>query len=301
MNQIATGHNIMTALKSRNASWISQLSAALPEHVKPDRMVRVLLTSFSKTPKLLQCTQQSVWQSILDCCALGLEPDALGRAYLLPYKTKKGMICQLQIGYKGLIDLAMRTGKVSSIHSDVVCDNDLFEYELGSDAKLKHKPELRNDRGDPYCFYAYCKMKDGSFTFDVMTIKEIKRIQSRSKCGDNGPWQTDFNEMAKKTVIKRLSKTLPLSPEFMDAVVMDNDVNGYKDIKQDIKQESSSEPKEVFEIPKEEPVKITEELEKPALQSTVMSVERIAEIEEESEEAFAAEMNQIDDPESGPF
>ena len=112
--------SISEGLKVGNTKFIDQLAAALPEHVKPDRMVRVLLTAFNKNPDILQCSSASVWQSILDCCALGLEPDALGRAYLIPYNNE----CTLQVGYKGLVDLAMRSGKVSTFHADKVFEND---------------------------------------------------------------------------------------------------------------------------------------------------------------------------------
>lgn len=230
-NLPATGKTIAIQLRDGDTSALAQLKAALPSHVKPDRMVRVLLTAFNKTPAIQQCTRESVWQSIMDCCALGLEPDALGRCYLLPYKVKGVLTCQLQIGYKGLVDLAMRSGKVSSFHADKVCEHDIFEYELGSNFTLKHTPQLKGTRGKPYCYYAYCQMKDGSFNADVMTLEEVNAIRKRSKSGEFGPWKTDYDEMAKKTVVKRLSKMLPLSPEFMDAVTHDNDANGMKDIK----------------------------------------------------------------------
>jgi len=224
-----SGGTVAAALKEGNVQFIEQLAAALPSHITPDRMVRVLLTAFNKVPELADCSKGSVWQSILDCCALGLEPDALGRAYLIPYKNE----CTLQIGYKGLIDLAMRSGKVKSIHADKVADMDTFEYELGNDAKLKHMPYLKGDRGKFYCYYAYVHGIDGSFSCDIMTMDEILAIKSRSQSGkyNKGPWATDFDEMAKKTVVKRLSKMLPLSPEFVDAIQHDNKVNALKDIR----------------------------------------------------------------------
>lgn len=220
---------IYNALKENNEAYINQLSQALPEHIKPERMVRMILTSFAQTPKLKECDQASIWKSVLDCCAIGLEPGALGHAYLLPYKSKSGMQCQLQIGYKGLIELAMRSGKVSSIYADVVCENDVFEYERGTDEKLIHRPLMKGDRGRAYCYYAYAKMLDGGFNADVMFIEDIEAIQKRSKA-EFGPWKTDFVEMAKKTVIKRLSKKLPLSPEFHDAIAKDNEATGLKTI-----------------------------------------------------------------------
>jgi recombination protein RecT len=195
----------------------------LPNDTDVNRIARVFVTAMNKNPKLIDCDATSIWQSMLDCCSLGLEPDALGRAYFVPFKGK----CQLQIGYKGLVDLAMRSGKVASFHSDKVCENDDFNYVQGSEFILTHKPCLKGPRGEAYAYYAYCKMKDGGFNADVMTIEEVNRIKSRSQSGGSSfsPWATDYDEMAKKTVVKRLSKMLPLSPQFMDAVMHDNAVN----------------------------------------------------------------------------
>lgn len=190
---------------------------ALPKHLAPDRMIAVALTCINKTPKLAQCDQGSFFQAMLSLSQLGLEPDGR-RAHLIPY----GDQVQLIIDYKGLVELAMRSGQVSNIHADVVCDADVFEYDMG---EIKtHKIDFKKDRGEMYAAYAVCTFKDGTRKCEVMSKAEVDKIRSRSRAGKAGPWVTDFNEMAKKTAFRRLSKWLPLSPELRDAFDKDDDV-----------------------------------------------------------------------------
>lgn len=196
----------------------SQFALALPKHITPDRFMRVALTAINKTPKLMACTKESVLACLMDCSALGIEPDGRN-AHLIPY----GLACTLIIDYKGLVALARRSGEIAYIHADVVCENDKFEYAFGSGAFLKHSPALR-DRGAVIQAYSFVKLKDGSEDFHVMNTQEIEATRERSKAGKSGPWVTDFPEMAKKTVFRRHSKWLPLSSEFQEAVEKDFDV-----------------------------------------------------------------------------
>lgn len=200
----------------------AEIAKVLPKHLTPERMIRVAITATMKTPKLLQCTADSLTKCLLDCSALGIEPDGR-RAHLIPFEDrKKGVtVCTLIIDYKGLAELAMRSGLVSNIHADVVRENDVFEYDLG---EIKaHKINFREDRGAAYAFYAICRFKDGSVKADVMSVDEVEAIRMRSKSPNEGPWATDPVEMGKKTVFRRLSKWLPLSPEFRDAVEKDDE------------------------------------------------------------------------------
>lgn len=193
-----------------------QVARVLPTHLKPERFIRVSITATTRNPKLLECTPASFFKCLLDLSALGLEPDGR-RAHLIPY----GKECTLIIDWKGLAELAMRSGIVSVLHADVVCENDVFDYDRG---ELKtHKVDYRKDRGAIYAVYALCKFKDGNEKCDVMSIAEVNAIRKRSRSGNNGPWVTDFNEMAKKTVFRRLSKWLPLSAEFRDALDTESD------------------------------------------------------------------------------
>lgn len=187
-----------------------QVALALPKHMTADRFVRVALTALMKTPKLLDCTPESVMECMLNCSALGLEPDGR-RAHLIPYGNK----CTLIIDYKGIVELAKRSGDVSNVFAQVVCENDSFEWTNG---EIKHQIDFRRDRGEMYAAYAVISFKDGSRQVDVMTKHEIDAVRKRSRASGAGPWVTDYNEMAKKTVFRRASKWVTLSPEITEAL-----------------------------------------------------------------------------------
>lgn len=192
------------------------VAKALPKHLTPDRFIRVACTTVMRTPKLAQCSQASLLNALMTLSQLGIEADGR-RAHLIPY----GQDCTLIIDYKGLAELAMRSGIVSCLHADVVCENDEFDYDCGQ--LKRHRIDFKQPRGAVYAVYALCRFKDGAEKCDVMTREDVEEIRKRSKAGRNGPWVTDWNEMAKKTVFRRLSKWLPLSPEFRDAVEADEE------------------------------------------------------------------------------
>lgn len=215
--------------KKTSKDWLTsdqlkqQVAQALPGHLTADRFMRVLFTSMQKTPLLMQCTQDSIYSAMITCSQLGIEPDGR-RAHMIPFKNnKRGGVyeCQLIIDYKGVAELVQRSGKVSSVHADVVCDKDDFEYDMGE--VKRHKIDLRKPRGEMYAAYATVTFKDGTRQSAVMSKEEIDGIRKRSKASSYGPWVTDYNEMAKKTVFRRLSKWLPLSPEQRDVIEKDDD------------------------------------------------------------------------------
>lgn len=192
-----------------------QIAKALPKHLTADRQIRIALTALTRTPKIQDCTPASVLKCVLDLSAMGLEPDGR-RAHLIPY----GKECTLVIDYKGLAELVMRSGQVSNIHADVVCENDLFEADTG---RVSHKVNYKEPRGKVYAAYCLIRFKDGSEKAEVMNMEEVEAIRKRSRAGQSGPWVTDFNEMAKKTVARRAFKWVPLSPEIRDAAENDAD------------------------------------------------------------------------------
>lgn len=213
--------NIRALLEKSKA----QMAMALPKHMTADRLLRVAMTSIQKTPKLLDCTPQSLLACVMTCAQLGLEPDQfLGQAYLVPFHdTRKGVtICTLIPGYRGYIALARRSGEVQSVSSQVVYEGDEFHLEYGIQDTLKHIPALNGDRGKPVGAYVIFKYKDGSYSFDFMGVNDIEKVRSRSKASKEGPWVTDWDEMAKKTVIKRHVKLAPLSVEFSRAVALED-------------------------------------------------------------------------------
>lgn len=198
------------------------ITAALPKHLPADRFIRVAITAMTRTPKLADCDQASFFNSLLTLSQCGIEPDGR-RAYLIPYENRKRGVteCQLIISYMGLLELAMRTGEVSNVHADKICENDIFEYDRGQIGR--HQIDFRRPRGNAYAYYALCRFKDGTEKAEVMTLEEVEAIRSRSRAGNSGPWVTDFDEMAKKTAFRRLSKWLPISSEYRDALDKDAD------------------------------------------------------------------------------
>lgn len=206
-----------TTLKGwlQSDSFKSQIAAALPAVCTPERFMRVALTTLMRVPKLADCSQNSVLKCFLDCASIGIEPDGR-RAHLIPY----GKDCTLIIDYKGLVELVRRSGDVLKIHASAVCENDVFEHDLG--VVTKHVIDWRKPRGKAYAYYATAEMKGGVHQCEVMTREEVDAIRARSKAGRSGPWASDYDEMAKKTVFRRLAKWLPFSAELRKAEEIDD-------------------------------------------------------------------------------
>lgn len=201
----------------------AQMALALPKHMTSDRLARIALTEIRKVPTLAKCDQTSFLGAIMQCAQLGLEPGgALGHAYLLPFENRKKGITEVQfiVGYRGMIDLARRSGQIVSLTARTVHENDEFSYQYGLSEDLKHVPAT-GERGALQYVYAVAKLKDGGVQFEVMSRSDIDKVRAQSKAGNYGPWQTHYDEMAKKTVIRRLFKYLPVSIELATAVTMD--------------------------------------------------------------------------------
>lgn len=202
----------------------AQLEMALPAHIPVDRMIRVALTSLQKNVTLQECSPVSLIGAIIQCAQLGLEPDdGTGKAYLVPFWNTKKNRREVQFipGYKGLIDLARRSGQLTIIEARTVRKGDKFEYEFGLNPKLVHLPNSDSPGAPATHFYAIAEFSNKSRQFDVMTLHEVNKIRDRSKAKDSGPWVTDPEEMGKKTVLRRLCKLLPASPELLKAVTLD--------------------------------------------------------------------------------
>lgn len=204
-------------LRDLIVSQRDQIAMALPSHMNVDRLIRVSITAMRTNPDILNCSQVSVLGSIIQAAQLGLETDgALGHAYLVPYKRQ----CQLQIGYRGMIELALRSGRVTSINARVVYANDKFEYAYGLEDKLVHTPCM-GDRGPIIAVYAVAHLKGGGHQFEVLSRNEVIEIQHMSPA-KSGPWLTHWNEMAKKSAVRRLFKYLPVSIEIQRAVGLED-------------------------------------------------------------------------------
>lgn len=199
----------LDAIKGELRKASPLLKAMLPKHVEIDRMVRIVTSAVSRTPELLECSPRSIVLATAQACALGLEPNTpLGLGYLVPFKKE----AQFIPGYRGLTRLAVQSGEVRWIQARAVHAKDTLEIDYGTEQRLVHRPTL-GDAGELIGVYAVAEMKNGSKVFEFMTISEVHAIKERSKASANGPWITDFEEMAKKTVVRRLCKSLPLSEE----------------------------------------------------------------------------------------
>lgn len=204
------------------------IKAALPAHITPERMVRIATTALRQTPALARCEPSSVLGSLMLSSQLGLEPNTpLGQAYLIPYKN----VCTFIIGYKGLIDLAYRTKQYETIYAMEVYEDDDFDFAYGLDPYLTHKPSRNRSIDDkPIAYYAVYKLIGGGKDFRVMFRDEIEAFAKKySKSFNKGPWQTDFDAMAKKTVIKQVLKYAPLTVELAQSVSQDQKTLLFKD------------------------------------------------------------------------
>lgn len=204
-----------------------EIAKALPSVMTPERFTRITLSALSANPQLAQTTQNSFLGAMMTAAQLGMEPNTpLGQAYLIPFRNKGVLECQFQLGYKGLIDLAYRSGEVTTIQAQVVYENDEFEYALGLEPQLKHIPAMSN-RGEPIYFYAVFKTKDGGFGFEVMSVEDVKlHAQKYSKSFNSAysPWKTNFEEMAKKTVLKKVLKYAPMKTDFARGLSADETI-----------------------------------------------------------------------------
>lgn len=145
---------------------------------------------------------------------LGLEPGPLGEAYLVPFGRKVTFIA----GYRGLIKLAWQSGQVRTISAHVVREGDEFSFSYGLNPDLHHRPALR-DRGVAVAAYAAATLTNGGSAFEVMALDEVERVRGRSQSSKAGPWVTDWDEMARKTPLRRLAKWLPLSTTLLARAV----------------------------------------------------------------------------------
>lgn len=214
--------------KGMLARMSGKLAEVLPKHVKVEHLLKAAGIAAIQNPALYACSEASIWQSMMNAAALGLEPGGPRQvAALVPYKG----ICQFQPMYRGLIELALRDGRIQAIEAHVVHKNDKFKCRFGSDPVLEHEPCWEGDPGDTIAAYAIARFKDGSgYVPEVMTRAELDKVQKSSKANrSDSPWAQWPDEMRRKTVIKRLCKLIPCSPQLAQAIQMDNDANGILD------------------------------------------------------------------------
>lgn len=214
-------------IKSYVKAMESGIKAALPSALTPERFTRIVMTALSTTPQLNECTPQSFLGAMMTAAQLGLEPNTpLGQAYLIPFRNKGKLEAQFQLGYKGLIDLAYRSGEVELVQAQCVYENDTFNCQFGLEPKLEHIP-ADSSRGELVKVYALFKTKSGGFGFEVMSVEDVKahaKKYSQSYGSSYSPWARNFEEMAKKTVLKKCLKYAPLKSEFSRGITSDETI-----------------------------------------------------------------------------
>lgn len=203
----------------------NQIMAALPTHMSAERMVRIVFTEIRKNPELASCDQMSFIGAVIQCAQLGLEPGSgLGHAFLVPFNNRKRGIKEVSMipGYKGLIDLSRRSDRVLAIYARLVYEKDKFELRYGDDERIDHFPSIDADRGRIIGCYSIAKIKGTSEPQrEFMSRAQLESHKERFSKG-NPVWETDFDEMCRKTLIRRICKYLPMSPDMVRLLDLDN-------------------------------------------------------------------------------
>jgi recombination protein RecT len=230
LKTIVSGNDVASRPRPTNfpamlEAYKGEIARALPRHLNADTMTRIALTCFRMTPKLAECQPASVFACVIQASQLGLRPGLMGECYLIPYKDQ----CTLQLGYQGLLELVRRSGLVDSISAHLVHDRDEFDVSWGTEPGIKHRPYLDGDPGGVRLVYAVARLKGGGVHAELMTLHDIERIKARSqnvinaaRWGKQTPWDTDWGEMARKTVLRRICKYLPKSPDLASALAIDD-------------------------------------------------------------------------------
>lgn len=207
-----------------------QLQAVMPKGATPERLTQLAIATYKQTPKLAECSVNSILACCMKCAELNVEPnDIMGNAYILPYYNNKThrMEAQFQLGKNGMLELVRRSGQVSTIDTECVYEGDDFDYYEDETGKHFHyRPSFDSEHNDEdlKLVYLTCHLKDGGFVFTKMTKKEIDKIRERSKTSKSGPWVTDYAAMAEKTVIRKAFNRgkLPRSVETANIVASDD-------------------------------------------------------------------------------
>jgi len=213
------------------------IAAVLPRHMTPERMLNLGLRALRVTPRLMEANLASLFGATVTVAQMGLEPNTpLRHVHLIPYRNTKANRTDVQviIGYQGYIELARRSGQIETLAARAVFARDKFRISYGIEDTIEHEPALNGERGEFIGAYAVAKMKGGGYQFEWMAKGEIDRIRDGSsnvkealraaekyKRAPQGPWFEHYDEMARKTVIRRLAKYLPLSVELASAIELD--------------------------------------------------------------------------------
>lgn len=195
-----------------------QFKAALPAHVNPEKFTRVAMTAIQQNVELLDCDRRTLYGACMRAAQDGLLPDGREGAIVKFKGTAQWMPM-----VAGIMKKVRNSGEISTWSVQIVKENDIFDYQLGDEEKITHKPAMRN-RGETVGAYSIVTMKDGEKSREFMDVDQITAIKNRSRSGNSGPWVSDFDEMAKKTVVRRHSKRLPMSTDLDEMLRADDEL-----------------------------------------------------------------------------
>lgn len=235
LKEVATGKTEKPKdFPSMLTAWLPEIKRALPKHLNPDRMSRIALTSFRRNPKLGECDPRSVFAAVIQAAQLGLEPDTLGRSYLIPYE-KRGKVngkwqtvsieCQFVPGWKGLVDLMNRSGQ-GTVYTGVIFKDQEYTYTDGSKRELLiHSETELADHADITHAFAVGHIKGGMYPIIELwrMAKVIKHRDRYNKVGDKHYSYENMEMYARKVVLLQVLKYMPCSPELVTAMALNDD------------------------------------------------------------------------------
>lgn len=244
MNAVTQTNQTRTPAESFRDQWTkqeSEVAVALPPHIPVERFMRVVMTAVGGNADLMNADRRSLFESAMKAAQDGLLPDGRdGALVIFNAKVKEGgkdvSIKKVQwmpmVG--GILKKIRNSGELLSLSAYVVYENDEFQYTLGDEETIVHRPCLDSNRGDAKLVYAIAKTKDGGIYREIMTLKDVEKVRAVSKTGSNGPWKDWWDEMAKKTVIRRLAKRLPMSSDLDDLMRRDDDLYDFSGRRNDV-------------------------------------------------------------------
>lgn len=244
MNAVTQTNQTRSPAETFRDQWSKQereVAVALPPHIPVERFMRVVMTAVSGNPDLMNADRRSLFESAMKAAQDGLLPDGRdGALVIFNAKVKEDgrdvYIKKVQwmpmVG--GILKKIRNSGELLSLSAYVVYENDEFQYTLGDEETIVHRPCLDSNRGDAKLVYAIAKTKDGGIYREIMTLKDVEKVRAVSKTGKFGPWADWWDEMAKKTVIRRLAKRLPMSSDLDDLIRRDDELYDFSGRRSDV-------------------------------------------------------------------
>lgn len=222
----------MEAMRGTLTKMSVEFKAALPPQIPVDKFIRTTLTAVQMNPELLDADRRSLLGAAMKAAQDGLLLDGREAAPVI-FRTKDGPKVQYMPMVGGILKKMRNSGELASISANVVYEKDQFEYVLGDFEEIRHKPFL-GDRGKAIAVYAIARTKDGAIYREVMSVHDVEKVRASSRAKDSGPWVQWWDEMARKTVIRRIAKRLPSSADVDQVIQSDNEAAGFVQVQPEV-------------------------------------------------------------------